>query len=334
MAHKWLEDEGYIATEEELERLEAEIHAIFHNAAIDAEITARKYLETFLAADEEMRKKVINGEITQSDYINWRRTKILTAERYREMANTISIDLLQYKMVASSIINGHLPEIYAININYLTYRIEHGARIDTSFTLYNHFAVERIFRDNPNLLPFTRINPLDSVAWDKKSINSVIAQSIIKGDSIDEIAASLQRVAEMDEKQAIRNARTATTSAQNAGRLDAMKRVQGMGATVEKMWIATLDGRTRHAHIALDGQTQPLDKPFDSEYGEIMYPGDPSADPANVYNCRCSLINQDVRFPVDASDLSLRYDDNLGGMTYDEWKHSKDNEARFDNPAY
>ena len=32
-----------------------------------------------------------------------------------------------------------------------------------------------------------------------------------------------------------------------------------------------------------------LNKPFENSLGKIMFPGDPSADGANVWNCRCSM---------------------------------------------
>ena len=31
------------------------------------------------------------------------------------------------------------------------------------------------------------------------------------------------------------------------------------------------------------------DKPFSNDIGLIMFPGDPGAHPANVYNCRCTM---------------------------------------------
>ena len=48
-------------------------------------------------------------------------------------------------------------------------------------------------------------------------------------------------------------------------------------------------GRTRHAHRLLDGQLADVDKPFGANSEIFMYPGDPEADPANVYNCRCTI---------------------------------------------
>lgn len=63
-----------------------------------------------------------------------------------------------------------------------------------------------------------------------------------------------------------------------------------MGIKLKKEWLATLDGRTRHTHAMLDGQTAETDKPFHVDGYEIMYPGDTSAPGYLVYNCRCTLI--------------------------------------------
>jgi uncharacterized protein with gpF-like domain len=114
------------------------------------------------------------------------------------------------------------------------------------------------------------------------------------------------------------------TGAQNAGRIDAMDRAKSKGIPVKKQWLATLDSRTRHWHRELDGVKVETDEPFENEYGEIMFPGDPDADPANVYNCRCTLLTVIPKHEIDTSDTELRHDDHLGGMSYDEWKESKD----------
>ena len=54
----------------------------------------------------------------------------------------------------------------------------------------------------------------------------------------------------------------------------------------------------------LDGQLADVDKPFHSELGDIMYPGDPEADPANVYNCRCTLAAKVLGFRKPSKGLS------------------------------
>ena len=57
------------------------------------------------------------------------------------------------------------------------------------------------------------------------------------------------------------------------------------------MWDATLDGRTRPAHAAADGQKKKLDQPFVVMGEKLMYPGDSAGSAANVINDRCHSIN-------------------------------------------
>lgn len=99
-----------------------------------------------------------------------------------------------------------------------------------------------------------------------------------------------------------------------------------MGIPMEKEWLATLDGRTRHEHRMLDGMHVPVDEKFEVEGYEIEYPGDPSADDGMVYNCRCTLIARIKDFEHDLSDMDSRIsnDEDVGDMTYDEWKESRD----------
>ena len=85
---------------------------------------------------------------------------------------------------------------------------------------------------------------------------------------------------------AVRNARTAVTSAQNAGRQNTFNRAEEMGITIQKEWISTHDGRVRDSHAALDGVRVNNDRPFPNG---LRYPGDPSGAPAEVYNCRCTM---------------------------------------------
>ena len=114
------------------------------------------------------------------------------------------------------------------------------------------------------------------------------------------MADSLQtRVVTMSRVSAVRAARTAVTAAENAGRMDSYHAAEKMGIKLRKRWLSTLDGRTRHAHAILDGQTVDVDKPFKVDGREIRFPGDPQAAPYLVYNCRCSLVADVIGIPKD-----------------------------------
>lgn len=187
-----------------------------------------------------------------------------------------------------------------------------------SWTLYDHDTVERIIRDNPDLLPLPEVNiPLDR-RWNKEHVNNAILQGILQGDSIPKIAQRLENILGMDHRAAVRSARTATTAAECAGRLDTYKYAESLGIKLQKQWLATLDDRTRHAHRQLDGQTVDIGKNFEIDGYELEYPGDPKAPGYLIYNCRCTTITVDKFHDKNAPRASR-----LKEVTYDEWKEGQ-----------
>lgn len=317
-------DPAHKETDKLLAEMEKKLHEVYKQAYKEARQTADDFIKQFREADKKKREQVKNGELDKDEYARWRRTQVFQGNRYHQMADTLAADMTNSNKIAASVINGYLPEVYAVNYNYGTYEIEKGSKINTSFTLYDRQTVERLLRDEPDLLPRkAKVNVPKDKEWNKKHINSAITQGILQGESIDKISQRLAAtVTDMSQTSAIRNARTMTTSAQNGGRIDSYKRAESMGIKLKQQWLSTLDNRTRHEHVKLDGQIQPVGKPFVVDGYKIYYPGDPSAEPFLVYNCRCTLIGVVTGIDYKLSDTSQR-DNKLGDMTYDEWKDSK-----------
>ena len=96
-----------------------------------------------------------------------------------------------------------------------------------------------------------------------------------------------------------------------------------MGIKVKKKWIATLDSKTRDTHAELDGQEVDEDQPFVVNGMEIMYPGDPNADPSLVYNCRCSLGWVYPDYPSSGQRRDNETGEVIEGQSYREWERSK-----------
>ena len=140
--------------------------------------------------------------------------------------------------------------------------------------------------------------------WNTQKVNSAVLQGVLQGDSMPKIAKRLQSVTDMNKTSAIRNARTSVTGAECKGRQDSYEQAQKDGIELQREWIATKDYRTRHSHIMLDGQLVGVDEPFKSEFGDIMYPGDPTARPENVYNCRCTVAAKVIS--VNGNKISNR----------------------------
>ena len=282
-------DKAHILTDKKLEEMERHLSAVYSDAQKDIQKKADEYLDKFKKADEEKRKLVKQGKLTDEEYKKWRQGNIMYGKRFTAMKEDIAKQLLNVNQTATAYINGELPEVYTLNYNALAETVDGVGGY--SFTLTDRDTVKHLATTDKSLLPFRELDPAKDIPWNMKKINSQILQGIIQGESIPNISKRIMNVQEMNKASAIRSARTIVTGAENKGRLDSFKRAEADGIILEKEWIATSDSRTRDWHNELDGQTRPTDKPFENAIGKIMFPGDPSADGANVYNCRCSMAS-------------------------------------------
>ena len=328
-------DAGHKLTDEMLEKLEKQIAREYRRASEEVKQKLTKYLEKFAKDDAKHKAMVEAGTMSESDYAKWRLGKIKMGERWKEIRDTLAQDYANVDKITSRITSDHLMDVYALNYNYGTYEIENGAKINTSFSLYDHNTVERLIKDEPKLLPNPGKKTEQAIRegkikrWSAKKIDSVMTQSILQGESIPQIAQRLsESVGEIDSNAAIRAARTMTTAAESAGRVDSYERAEDMGIEMEQVWIATLDDRTRHEHRLLNGQRRKVGEPFEVNGEEIEYPGDPNAEPYLVYNCRCTLIAAVKGTKVAEEMENVFKDAKIGDMTYEEWRGEKEQEQK------
>ena len=286
-------DKAHNETDKILAEMEQHLSAIYEEASADIEAKAQEYFDRFKAQDEEMRKKVKSGEITEAEYIEWRRKKMLYGKRYADMQRSLAEEISHVNETAMAYINDKLPTIYALNFNALKGAVESVVK-GYSFSLVNPQVVKNLATRDKTLLPYKYVNGRKDVRWNTQKVNSAVLQGVLQGESVSDIGKRLQSVTEMNRTSAIRNARTTVTSAECKGRQDSYEQAAKDGIEIEREWIATNDYRTRHSHVMLDGQIAPVNKPFKSELGPIMYPGDPNAHPSNVYQCRCTIAEASI----------------------------------------
>lgn len=316
------QDYGHAQTSKMLSKMERRVNREYSQAAEEIQQKLEDYLQRYETKNKIKLEKLAKGEITQEEYSQWRTGQIAVGKRWEEMRDTLAQDLTNTNQIAASIVNGYTPDVYALNHNFGTYEAETGALVDTSYTLYDRQTVERLIKENPALLPQAKVEIDKDLQWNRQKLTSAITQGILQGEGIDRIAKRLMNVTDMNRKQAIRNARTMTTSAENAGRADSYVRAKDMGIDMEQIWLATLDGRTRDSHRALDGEAISVgDKWHHPTFSNgCRYPGDPQGRPEEVYNCRCTLIAKVKGAQFNVTDTGLRNNYKLGDMTYQEWK--------------
>lgn len=311
-----MSDYAHEQTDALLSEMESKVFGVYSEAVEELKERFLKAMEEFKKNDEVLNKKYKAGELSGRDYAAWRRENILRNKHFKDMLEVLSEDMVNADRIAMSVISDQLPEVYALNANYSTYQIEKGTNLNTSWTLYDRDTVEELLRGDKNILPIPEVDIDVDKRWNKQHINNAITQGILQGDSIPDIASRLERVTGMGYNAAVRNARTATTAAENRGRITSYEHAKARGIQLEQEWQSAWDNKVRHEHRLLDGQRVAVGKKFEVDGAKIAFPGDPEAPGYLIYNCRCTLV------PIlKGYDHDSKQGFSYGDMSYEEWKH-------------
>lgn len=333
-------DLGHEAADNEIKRLEKKFTKIYSQAYKEVKAKLDDYLKKF-QAEEDYKKRVLlkAGDITQAEYQKWYQTKVFAGKQWQARLDAIAGDMVHTNEMAYAAVNHALPTVYAENYNFAAYQINGQVGMSMSWQLVDRSTVERLVKDNPDLLPAPSVDIPKDQRWNRQKITSAITQGIIQGEPITKISKRLENVVGMNATSAVRAARTAVTNAECAGRYDTYRAAKKMGIDLNVEWIATLDNRTRHTHAILDGQKREVDEPFEVDGVSILFPGGASTIKANdkykvgelIYNCRCTIAaNVKGYEKYDTEEVYAKYGNGaLGNESYDEWKerHRKAIEA-------
>lgn len=332
-------DEGHNYADEKIDSLTKRFDEAYGQASREMGEKLQALMSDYEEKNAEWKARVGSGEATQDEYEAWLRGRATSRAFVGGMADTLAQDASDVDMLVRDYINDEIPSVYAENANFAAYQVESGLGFDThSFDLYDVSTVRRmlgmsdddqilheVVLENPTPpMQTLRADPdrVKDVRWNRQKFNAALTQSILQGESIPHTAKRLQGVLNMDRDMAVRAARTAMTSAENAGRVDSYKRAERIGIKVEQEWMATLDERTRDTHRELDGQHVPVGKYFviRSNGHKLRWPADPAAHPSEIWNCRCTLV---AWLPDIEQEDPERWSKLPSGMSYDEWKTGK-----------
>lgn len=322
-------DAGRVIVDEQLEDLEARLTSMYAQTAKEVQNDLDKFLAKYKKQDAEKQAMVEADEMTKDEYIDWRNRQIFRSNAMRAKIDDVTARMVNTDKQAMSMVNDQLPETYATSYNFGGYRAEamsHEAGFDyTQFTIINQDAVKELMTKDPDLIPWKADPDVEEdKRWNRQHVQEAVRQGIVKGDSMDDIAKRLLPIVNMDKNAAIRTARTAVNGIENKGRKDATERVKAAGIPMIEMWSCTHDNRTRDTHILLD-KTLPNEKGL---FGEgilttlLEYPGDPSGDPAEVYNCRCGLMS--TIKGIDHSKDDELYAKMMEEEYYEDWLQVKE----------
>ena len=297
-------DYAHRKTDKQLDAMERKLRGIYSRAHVEVQKSWNEYMDESAKkikplqdAYDSAKKSGDRDAIKKAgkELASAQREQTLMSDHYKRMVKRTAQEFSQVNEMAIAYINGELPKTYATNYNFFGNQIAREVPKYT-FELADAGTIANLIKSDKSLLPTRKLDVAKDKRWNTKKMNSEVLQGILQGESMPEIAERLQKVESMNAESAIRNARTMVTGAENKGRMDMLKRANEYGIETKKRWIATNDNRTRDWHAELNGALAEQDEPFVNSVGEIMYPGDPGASGANVYNCRCSLGYEIIGF--------------------------------------
>lgn len=290
--------------------LSSDIRAEYKAAGKELVKKIDKWTKQIAKEYERQLAMVKSGAISEEAFKAWYRGQVL----HSSWAKSMSADLVRTMQAAdakaAADMAREMPGVYAESETATLYKIDRLTGLGAGFKVQSERAVAAAMADK--LLP--GINAAKNAAWNSRRLNSAITQGIIRGEAIPKIAKRIAGVATANSKAAIRNARTAVNAARNAGAQAAYEEAAAEGIKITKIWLATLDDRTRDSHVEMDGEEVGIDEEFSNG---LKYPCDPDGAPEEVWNCRCTMVNTVNGQRVDTSGRI-----NKTGMSYEEWKNA------------
>ena len=279
-------DTAHYQTDLKMEEMEKRLSAIYSKA----EKTVQKKMADYAKYIDEKSSELLQAYKDAETEDEKRKAKMAYIRFYRQVVKSkefvslsanVADDLYKANVEASAYINSQTPSIYALNYNYINAEMAKDIDgftpqeiTDTEAEKYSGYTQQTVDRKK-------------DTEWNKQNLKkSVIAGSLLLLGASAIMRRSANSAVEKNRNSANMHSEGMGTDAENKARLDGMYRAEDMGNSITKIWMATLDNRTRDSHAALDGAEIALDEIFDNGCSR---PRDPNGAPAEVCNCRCSL---------------------------------------------
>lgn len=158
-----------------------------------------------------------------------------------------------------------------------------------------------------------------------KNVTNNIINGLFAGDSYAKIAKQVSDATEATYKQALRIVITEGGRTSSVTQQQSSEKAKSLGVNMQKRWLSTLDGKTRHDHRELDGQTVDIEDDFHVNGHKAKQPRMFGIAKEDV-RCRCTSINI-----VDGIAPELRKDNETKAVikykNYNEWLADKKNQA-------
>lgn len=293
-------DKGQKKTKKEIRKIEKTLRKKYTATANELKNRVREKLAVFEIMDKENLAKVKAGTMSEEAYKTWRTKQLTATPNVRAMQKDIAERLTRVNVEAMNTVKTSIDDVYKVNVEAGIAEV--ATTVGASVDLINGMTVGHLVNPVSTVLPKVDIGK--DLRWNNQRIKSALVQSVAKGESVPKIAKRISNITGQTGGASLRTARTAINSAHNGGRMEAFTKAVDAGIQIDKQWLATADNRVRKSHMLMDGETVGVREEFSNG---LMFPQDPYGEPAEVYNCRCTMIavpkNANSKVDVEQYDL-------------------------------
>lgn len=248
-----------------------------------------------------MTQPVWNGQ-GDDPWLPQRLESILDADSAERSVYEAVWSILSSWLVATSrrVLSGAIPQPDEIFTQVPSWERAVGDLIATTIIPVMDLAYDRLFgesfswRERPAVLSYlagvrNRLVRIPNEVFDL--VSGQIAAGVTLGEGIPEIAQRVDDVLSITKSErwpnrAVVIARTESLGALNGSRADAFTMLaEESDEEMERMWLSTIDSRTRPTHVLADGQRVGINDPFIVGGFPLMFPGDPTGPAQEVIQC-------------------------------------------------
>jgi len=261
--------------------------------------------------------KTPDGKLTLAEMTKYNRYATLDKEISDLMRDTYKIAVGDIDRIAE--------EVYEASYFRYAWAFDQHAQVSLSWGLINRDAIAAATGNPLDLIAKNTLEPAM-----RNRIRTAITQGLIQGKSYPKMMREIMNAMGNNAYEAMRIARTEGQRAQSLGTEAIYDVARKNGIAGREIWDATLDGRTRPSHQALDGQARGEDGLWRvSHNGEMLEtPGPVLSGVASFdINCRCRR-----RFEVEGFAPIIRRTRDGGIIpytTYDDWRERLDDSGAY-----
>ena len=326
-------DKAHSKTDLKLEQMEKHLSAIYSASQRKIQSKMLEFAKSIEPETSELLKAIKKAKTEEEKskakkaYLQYFKKEVVKSKAFKNLSAEIALDLFDTNTEATDYINSQTPEIYALNYNWINEQLAKDIPDFVSQSITTEEA------DKYGDLTKQTVSKSKDTRWNENNLKKSIvvgASLSMERDRIMERGAKI--TIQKNLNSAIMHCNGMGTDAETRARLDGMFRAEDMGVDIGKVWMATLDNRTRDSHAQLDGNSVGLYDRFDNG---LDRPRDPDGEPAEICNCRCTLqydVGQkkgktraarhgDVTGSYKkSSSYTNTYSEEVKHMTYARWK--------------